>query len=41
MVVSLFIVISMKIDVLTATWPFVQLLILPFIYAAYKAIEWR
>jgi uncharacterized membrane protein YjgN (DUF898 family) len=41
MVVSLFAVISMQIDVLTATWPFIQLLLLPFIYGIYKVIEWR
>ena len=41
MVFSLFGVISIQIDALTATWPFIQLLLLPFIYGAYKAIEWR
>jgi uncharacterized membrane protein YjgN (DUF898 family) len=41
MVISLFVVIGMKIDVLTATGPFVLLLLLPFIYGIYKVIEWR
>jgi uncharacterized membrane protein YjgN (DUF898 family) len=41
MVLSVFAVASLQIDALTATGPFVLLLLLPFVYGAYRAIEWR